>query len=408
MLLIKNATIFKDGKEIGCDLFIKDGKISKIDDNIDLKDVKTIDITGKYLLAGIVDLNVRLKDNSLSLSHLNRLKNKAKKSGVTTFALMPDFTPNIASETFSELLKTKLDEMKLDIILSVKAIKNENDKELNDIAIMVENGAKIIQARSHIDGNLLRRVLQYSLMKDVPFFCFCDNPDLNDNGVMHEGRVSAKLGLAGVSKISEISEVARVSSMCEYYGSKTLFQSLSTDRSIQIVDNIKKEGKPAYSEVSISHLILNDKMCNDFNTLAKLHPPLRDEDERLKLIDALKCGKIDTITSLHSAKSYNSKDVAFNDASYGVDLLEHFISLCYTYLVKGGIINFEELSLLISATPAKILGFDDLGKIEEGFVANLVIFDPTINKTIDDKTSLFDKFKISGEVLMTISNGEIL
>ena len=408
MLLIKNATIFKDGKEIGCDLFIKDGKISKIDDNIDLKDVKTIDITGKYLLAGIVDLNVRLKDNSLSLSHLNRLKNKAKKSGVTTFALMPDFTPNIASETFSELLKTKLDEMKLDIILSVKAIKDENDKELNDIAIMIENGAKIIQARSHIDGNLLRRVLQYSLMKDVPFFCFCDNPDLNDNGVMHEGRVSAKLGLAGVSKISEISEVARVSSMCEYYGSKTLFQSLSTDRSIQIVDNIKKEGKPAYSEVSISHLILNDKMCNDFNTLAKLHPPLRDEDERLKLIDALKCGKIDTITSLHSAKSYNSKDVAFNDASYGVDLLEHFISLCYTYLVKGGIISFEELSLLISATPAKILGFDDLGKIEEGFVANLVIFDPTINKTIDDKTSLFDKFEISGEVLMTISNGEIL
>jgi dihydroorotase len=408
MLLIKNATIFKDGKEIGCDLFIKDGKISKIDDNIDLKDVKTIDITGKYLLAGIVDLNVRLKDNSLSLSHLNRLKNKAKKSGVTTFALMPDFTPNIASETFSELLKTKLDEMKLDIILSVKAIKDENDKELNDIAIMIENGAKIIQARSHIDGNLLRRVLQYSLMKDVPFFCFCDNPDLNDNGVMHEGRVSAKLGLAGVSKISEISEVARVSSMCEYYGSKTLFQSLSTDRSIQIVDNIKKEGKPAYSEVSISHLILNDKMCNDFNTLAKLHPPLRDEDERLKLIDALKCGKIDTITSLHSAKSYNSKDVAFNDASYGVDLLEHFISLCYTYLVKGGIINFEELSLLISATPAKILGFDDLGKIEEGFVANLVVFDPTINKTIDDKTSLFDKFEISGEVLMTISNGEIL
>jgi dihydroorotase len=408
MLLIKNATIFKDGKEVGCDLFIKDGKISKIDDNIDLKDVKTIDITGKYLLAGIVDLNVRLKDNSLSLSHLNRLKNKAKKSGVTTFALMPDFTPNIASETFSELLKTKLDEMKLDIILSVKAIKNENDKELNDIAIMVENGAKIIQARSHIDGNLLRRVLQYSLMKDVPFFCFCDNPDLNDNGVMHEGRVSAKLGLAGVSKISEISEVARVSSMCEYYGSKTLFQSLSTDRSIQIVDNIKKEGKPAYSEVSISHLILNDKMCNDFNTLAKLHPPLRDEDERLKLIDALKCGKIDTITSLHSAKSYNSKDVAFNDASYGVDLLEHFLSLCYTYLVKGGIISFEELSLLISATPAKILGFDDLGKIEEGFVANLVVFDPTINKTIDDKTSLFDKFEISGEVLMTISNGEIL
>jgi dihydroorotase len=408
MLLIKNATIFKDTKELKTDILIEDGKISKIEETIDLKGVKTLDISGKYLLAGIVDLNVRIKDNALNLSHLNRLKNKAKKSGVTTFALMPDFSPNIASETFSELLKTKLDEMKLDIILSVKAIKNENNKELNDIAIMIENGAKIIQARSHIDGNLLRRVLQYSLMKDVPFFCFCDNPDLNDNGVMHEGRVSAKLGLAGVSKISEISEVARVSSMCEYYGSKTLFQSLSTSRSLEIVESIKKEGKPAYSEVSISHLILNDKMCNDFNTLAKLHPPLRDEDERLKLIDALKSGKVDTITSLHSAKSYNSKDVAFNDASYGVDSLEHFLSLCYTYLVKKEIISFEKLSSLISATPAKILGFDDLGKIEEGFIANLVVFDPNISKTIDDKASLFNKFKISGEVVETISRGNIL
>ena len=408
MLLIKNATIFKNGEEIGCDLLIEDTNIIKIEDKIDLKDVQTIDISGKYLLAGIVDLNVRLKDNTLNLSHLNRLKNKAKKSGVTTFALMPDFSPNIASETFAELLKTKLDEMKLDIILSVKAIKEENKKELNDIAIMIENGAKIIQARSHIDGNLLRRVLQYSLMKDIPFFCFCDNPDLNDNGVMHEGRISSKLGLAGVSKISEISEVARVASMCEYYGSKTLFQSLSTKRSIDIVDSVKKVGKPAFSEVSISHLILNDKMCNDFNTLAKLHPPLRDEDERLKLIEALRDGKIDTITALHSAKSYNSKDVAFNDASYGVDSLEYFLSLCYTFLVKEGVISFEELSRLISATPAKILGFDKLGEIEEGFIANLVVFDPNVSKVVDDKTSLFNNFKIDGEVVLTISNGNIL
>jgi dihydroorotase len=171
---------------------------------------------------------------------------------------------------------------------------------------------------------------------------------------------------------------------------------------------VKKVGKPAFSEVSISHLILNDKMCNDFNTLAKLHPPLRDEDERLKLIEALRDGKIDTITALHSAKSYNSKDVAFNDASYGVDSLEYFLSLCYTFLVKEGIISFEELSRLISATPAKILGFDKLGEIEEGFIANLVVFDPNVSKVVDDKTSLFNNFKIDGEVVLTISNGNIL
>jgi dihydroorotase len=196
--------------------------------------------------------------------------------------------------------------------------------------------------------------------------------------------------------------------MCEYYGSKTLFQSLSTAKSLEIIDNLKKVNKDAFSEVAITHLILNDNMCGDFNTLAKLHPPLRDEDERLALLEALKSGKIDILTSLHSAKSYNSKDVAFNDASYGVDSLEYFLSLCFTFLVKEKIISFKNLITMISETPAKIVGIEKLGKVEEGFIANLIVFDPTISKVINDKTSLFDNFLLQGEVVQTIIEGKIL
>ena len=407
MLLIKGATIFEDNQELKRDLLIEEGKIVRISKEIDYLHVKSIDANSLYLLPSIIDLNVRLKDDRFNLEHIQRLVNKAKRSGVSKIVLMPDFSPFIEDEVDVELLNSKLSEFDIDIILSIKSTKQSDKKALNDIAIMSSYGAKVIQENSSVDGNILRRVLQYSLMKDMPFFCFCDNPILNDNGVMHEGVVSSKLGLGGISKISEISEVAKVAYMSEYYNSKTLFQSLTTAKSIEIVEHLKKSNQNLFCEVSISHLILNDTKCDDFNTLAKLYPPLRDEMERLKLIEALKDDKIDTITSLHSSKSFNSKDVAFNDASYGVDLLEILLSLSYTHLVKSGIIDIFKLIKLLSKNPARILGFDDVS-IKEGNRADFILFDPNKRFKVMDQNSLYFGEELYGEVVANIIGGDIV
>jgi len=403
MLLIKNSILFQEGKEIVCDVLIQDENIIKISKQIEEKGAKVIDAAGLYLLPGIIDLNVRLKDDVLSKSHINRLKTKAKKSGVTTFTLMPDFTPTVESDTFMGLLEHKLDDA---MRLSLKGLQTKDQNKLNNISILLSSGATVIQENSHINGNLLRRILQYALMQKVPFFCLCDNPDLNDNGVMHEGVTSAKLGLAGISKVSEISEVAKVAAMAEYYGAKTLFQSLSTAASLDIVSRAKCTNPDIYAEVSIFHLILNDTACGDFNTLAKLMPPLRNEEERIKLVEALKEGKIDILTSLHAAKSFNSKDVPFNDAAYGIDSLEEYLSLCYTYLVKEGIIDMQKLSALTSEKPAEILNLDKVGKIEEGYIADLVLFNPHAISINNDKNSLLFGMEIFGEVKYTLKKGE--
>jgi len=403
MLLIKNATLFQEGEECVKDVLIDGAKIVKIADHINDDVDEKIDAQGLYLLPGIIDLNVRLKDDVLSKSHINRLKRKAKKSGVTTFTLMPDFTPTIESDTFMELLDHKLDDS---MSLSIKGLQTKENDKLNNISTLLSSGATLIQEKSHINGNLLRRILQYALMQKVPFFCFCDNPDLNDSGVMHEGVTSAKLGLAGISKVSEISEVAKVASMAEYYGAKTLFQSLSTAKSLDIVSRAKFVNPHIYAEVSIFHLILNDTACDDFNTLAKLMPPLRDESERLKLIEALKEGKIDILTSLHAAKSFNSKDVPFNDAAYGVDSLEEYLALCYTFLVKEGIIDMQKLSRLTSERPAEILELENVGKVAEGYIADLTLFDPLEESVNNDKNSLLFGMKIFGEVKYTLKNGQ--
>ncbi|HIP47096.1 MAG TPA: dihydroorotase [Campylobacterales bacterium] len=404
MFLIKNATLFQEGKEYQRDVLIDDGKIAKIAEAID-GGCDKIDASGLFLLPGIIDLNVRLKENVLSKSHINRVKNKAKKSGVTTFALMPDFTPSIESDTFMELLEHKMD---ASMLLSLKGLQADDTNKLNNISTLLNSGAKIIQENSHINGNLLRRILQYALMKKVPFFCFCDNPDLNDNGVMHAGVTSSKLGLAGISKVSEISEVAKVAAMAEYYGAKTLFQSLSTARSLDIVSRAKYTNPSIYAEVSIFHLIFNDTACSHFNTLAKIYPPLRDECERKKLIGALKEGKIDVLTSLHASKSFNSKDVPFNDAAYGIDSLQDFLALCYTFLVKEGHIDMSQLIGLLSHNPAEILALENTGKIEEGYIADLTLFNPSVKMINSDKNSLLFGMEIFGEVKQTFKQGELL
>ncbi len=405
MLLIKNATLFSEGEEFIKDVLIKEDKIAKIDACIEEETASMIDAKGLYLLPGIIDLNVRFKDDVLSKAHIKRLKNKAKKSGVTSFALMPDFTPSVESDTFMELLEHKLDDA---MKLSIKGLQVGEKNKLNNISRLLGSGATLIQENSHINGNLLRRILQYALMKKVPFFCFCDNPDLNDNGVMHEGVTSSKLGLAGISKVSEISEVAKVSAMAEYYGAKTVFQSLSTASSLDMVARAKFTNPQIYAEVSIFHLIFSDEACGDFNTLAKLMPPLRDEGERGKLMEALKVGKIDILTSLHAAKSFNSKDVPFNDASYGVDSLEEYLALCYTSLVKAGHIDMQRLIALMSEVPAEILELENVGKIQEGYIADVILFNPSVKKICGDKNSLLFGLEIFGEVKEVIKQGELL
>ncbi len=404
-MLIKNATIFQSGEKCCVDLLIGEGKILQIAEKIEVTGEKEIDATGLYLLPGLIDLHVRLKDDILSKDHIRRLQNKAKKSGITTFALMPDFSPSLQNAIEMELLKETLEE---GMILSLKGVDRQKSNTLNNISTLLASGAEVIQEDSHINGNLLRRILQYALMKDVPFFCFCDNPDLNDNGVMHEGRVSAKLGLAGISKISEISEVAKVASMVKYYGPRCLFQSLSTKESLEILMEAKKSGANLFAEVSIFHLIFSDQACSDFNTLAKTYPPLRDEAERAGLMQALKDGKIDLITSLHAAKSFTRKDVAFNDAAYGVDALEDFLSLCYTHLVKSQEISMSRLLELLCERPAEVLKLENVGKIQEGYVADIVLFDPNAAYVKEDKHSLLHGMHLQGAVRHTIKRGEMV
>jgi dihydroorotase len=398
MRLIKNAKIIKNDEILTRDVLFDRDKILKVQECIDvLEDYEVYDAKGCYLLPSLIDLNVRLANSVLTKSNLDKLSISAKKGAVTTAVIRSDFIPRLDSPTLLDFLKLSFE--KVDIDLNVTApLRNDQTDKLNDIARFINNGAVAIWTESNINSNFLKRGMQYAYMKNRPLFCFCYDSNLDDLGLVNEGKISSKLGLSGISKFSESAEVAKVAELCVELNPTVVFQTISTKRSLEIIKSAKKRSKNLYSEVSIHHLIKNDSCCDGFNTYAKILPPLREEAERLKLIEALKDGDIDILTSFHSPKSVLYKDVAFWDAHFGIGAIEEFFKLSYTFLVKKEGLSLQRLIELCSINPAKILKLENRGKIEVGYRADMFIFDPNHKELVDNKNSIYTKDELFGDI----------
>jgi len=406
-MLIKNALVSTSNGVERQDVLIKEGKIVAIASHLDDATHDVIDANGLYLLPGLIDLNVRFSNSSLNQEHIDKLSSSCLKGGVTTAVVMSDFSPRLESATLLELVKFKIDQAKINLHISAP-LADEKEDQLHDIATLLNNGAAAILADSHRNANLLRRGMQYATMKQKPLFVQCYEPNLDDNGLMNDGVIASKLGLSGISTISETAEVAKVSEMAHFYGAKVVLKSLSTKRSLEIVKAHKTLKSALYAEVSIHHLAKNDTSCDGFNTYAKLMPPLRNEEERKALIEALKEGSIDILTSAHSPKSILYKDVAFEDAAFGIGSIEEFLTLAYTFLVKNGVIDLNELIRICCVNPAHILGLDSKGLVEVGYDADLVLFDPKESYKVSNTHSLYYGETLHGKVKKVIVGGKLL
>lgn len=407
-MLIKNALVSTREGVLRHDVRIKEGKIVAVGKALDAaSNDEVIDADGLYLLPGLIDLNVRFSNSCLNQEYIDKLSNSCLKGGVTTAVVMSDFSPRLESATLLELVKFKIDQAKINLHMSAP-LADEKEDQLHNIATLLNNGAAAILADSHRNANLLRRGMQYATMKKRPLFVQCYEPNLDDNGLMNDGVIASKLGLSGISKISETAEVAKVAEMAHFYGAKVILKSLSTKRSLDIAKSHKALKSDLYTEVSIHHLSQNDTSCDGFNTYAKLMPPLREEEERKALIQALKEGLVDILTSAHSPKSILYKDVAFEDAAFGIGSIEEFLTLAHTFLVKNGVIDFGELIRICCVNPAHILGLSSKGAIEVGYDADLVLFDPKESYEVSNKHSLYYGETLHGKVKKVVVAGKLL
>lgn len=406
-MLIKNALVSTPQGLVSQDVLIEEGKIVAVAQQLDTSTHEVIDASGLYLLPGLIDLNVRFSNSSLNQEHIDKLATSCLKGGVTTAVVMSDFSPRLESATLLELVKFKIDQAKIDLKISAP-LADEKEDQLHNIATLLKNGAAAILADSHRNANLLRRGMQYATMKKRPLFVQCYEPNLDDNGLMNDGAIASKLGLSGISKISETAEVAKVAEMAHSYGATVVLKSLSTKRSLEIAKAHKALKSDLYTEVSIHHLSKNDNSCDGFNTYAKLMPPLREEEERQALVGALKEGSVDILTSAHSPKSILYKDVAFEDAAFGIGSIEEFLTLAYTFLVKNDVIGLSELIRICCYNPAKVLGLSHKGAIAVGYDADLVLFDPKESYEVTNKHSLYCGNTLHGKVKKVVVGGKLL
>ncbi|HEA8205900.1 TPA: metal-dependent hydrolase [Campylobacter coli] len=388
-MLIKNAKIYGENLQ---DLLIKGRKIVKIGANLDDND-EVLDAQGVTLLPSFVDLCVNLKNDKFSLNNLELLEKECLRGGVG--AIMLRDCMDFDEESFSLFLQN-LKSRKVQIFPSACALDKQG--KLKNLATLLNKGAYALELKSSSNANILRVGMQYALMKEKSLFVKCYDENFDDNGVMNDCEMSFELGLAGMSAVAESSEVAKIKEIAKFYGVKVIFDLLSLKRSMELLgdENLKL--------ISIHHLIKDDSACAGFNTAAKLNPPLRSKEDKESLKQALKQEKIDFLSSLHSAKSISLKDLAFDEAAFGIHSICEFMSLCYTFLIKEGLLTWQNLCKVTSQNPSEFLGLNS-GIIEVGKEANLVLFDE--NEEISaPKSSLYANDKLFGKVKLHLVKGE--
>ncbi|EAL7446211.1 metal-dependent hydrolase [Campylobacter coli] len=388
-MLIKNAKIYGENLQ---DLLIKGGKIVKIGANLDDND-EVLDAQGMTLLPSFVDLCVNLKNDKFSLNNLELLEKECLRGGVG--AIMLRDCMDFDEESFSLFLQN-LKSRKVQIFPSACALDKQG--KLKNLATLLNKGAYALELKSSSNANILRVGMQYALTKEKSLFVKCYDENFDDNGVMNDCEMSFELGLAGMSAVAESSEVAKIKEIAKFYGVKVIFDLLSLKRSMELLgdENLKL--------ISIHHLIKDDSACAGFNTAAKLNPPLRSKEDKESLKQALKQEKIDFLSSLHSAKSISLKDLAFDEAAFGIHSVCEFMSLCYTFLIKEDLLTWQNLCKATSQNPSEFLGLNS-GIIEVGKEANLVLFDE--NEEISaPKSSLYANDKLFGKVKLHLVKGE--
>jgi len=375
-VVIKNAIICdKDGQ--------REGNFS-IEDRTD----KVIDAKGAFLIPLIVDLNVRLHDGVLNSKNIKSISDEAKKGGVGHIVLNADSNPPIDSESILEFAQNNIHNLggaKIDLMLNTL----KDDGSMSNIAIMLKKGAISPYMSTIAKNNVCIKIAEYVQMYKNTLFCKAEDNSLIKSGVMLEGDVSSSFGLAGIPDLSEVLHVSRMIEIARHFKIKILFKSIASPRSISLITQAKKEGVEVSCEVSLHHLVNSDEACMNFNTTAKLDPPLASKNDMFELQNALKNDQIDILTTLHQPSSPLNKEVAFFDAAYGCESLANALPLYYTKLVKSGLINMEKLIELTSLTPAKIID----KKVD------YVLFNPDTKSIIKNANSLYDSQEIFGEVI---------
>ncbi|MEA2221185.1 MAG: dihydroorotase [Solirubrobacteraceae bacterium] len=401
------------------DVLVRDGEIAEIGAAGSIATpagVETIDGRGRHLFPAFVDPHVHLR--TPGQEHKEDLETgtrSAAAGGYCAIVAMPNTSPVVDSAPIlGALLDAAAREARVPVGFTASITRGLEGRELTEMAELRDLGAAAFtdDGRPVVDAGVFRRALQYQRLCGGVLALHEEDPALSGSGAMHEGAISALLGVAGIPSVSESTMIARDCALAEYEGARIHVQHLSARESVEVIAAAKARGVQVTCEVSPHHLTMTDEDVRGLDTRRKMNPPLREESDRRALIDGLRSGVVDCIATDHAPHARDEKEVPFERAPMGTTGLETAFSAVYTDLVVPGTLALE---LVVERMTAG-LGLLDLlvPTVAVGEPANLVLVDLAAEWVVGEagyesrsENCCFADRRLRGRVLLTVAAGAV-
>ncbi len=408
-LLLRGGTLLdpETGSTRSADLLIRDGTIAEIGADLTPSgDVPVYDASDAFVSPGWMDMHVHLREPGFEHKETIATGTEAAAAGgFTAVACMPNTNPPIHTRDVVEFVRERAADTPVDVHPIACVSKERAGEELAELADLVNGGAVAFSddgAPVHRAG-LMRRALEYSTMLDRPIINHMEEPSLNPGGQMHEGEVSARVGLDGIPGLADDVMIARDVELAAFTGGHVHVAHISTARGVELVRRAKARDLPVTAEVCTHHVALTDAAveASGFDTNTKMHPPLRAPEDVEALKEGLADGTIDALCTDHAPHAAFEKDVEFTAAPFGITGLETAWGLIGRELIEPGVLSVAEAVEKLTAAPRRILRLD-LPTLEEGQPASLTVFDASTRWTFteDDVRSKSQNTPFLGDELV--------
>ncbi|QPJ63328.1 MAG: dihydroorotase [Candidatus Nitronauta litoralis] len=423
-ILIKGGRLIDPANEIDGphDLLIEKGKIKQITSPGGISEsqsegAKIIDATGLVVSPGFLDMHVHFREPGYEYKEtIETGCQSAVAGGFTGVAVMPNTNPVNDNRSVTELILSQSKAHAGASVYPIPAIsRGLKGEQLTDMAELAEAGAIGFSddGRPVTSNELMRRALEYSKMFDLPIIQHSEVLDLTAGGCMNEGLISTELGLKGMPTEAEDIMVYRDISLLPKTGGRLHVAHISSGGAVELVRQAKAKGLPVTCEVAPHHFILTDESVRGYDTNTKMSPPLRALRDVEAVKEGMKDGTIDIIATDHAPHADLDKEVEYSCAAFGIVGLETALPLSME-MVTEEVITLPRMIDMLTASPAKLFKLDK-GNLAEGKDADITIFDPDTEYTIDiskfrskSKNSPFDGRKVRGRVRYTLVKGKIL
>jgi dihydroorotase len=380
-------------------------------------DIRVVDCNGAMLAPGLVD--IRVKTGEPGAEQKETLKSACRAAaagGVTSIVIQPDTDPAVDDPaTVDFILRRARDIELVNVYCAGAATQKLGGERMAEIGLMLEAGARYLTDvdKPIIDSKVFRRVLAYAKGFDALVAHRPADPYLSAGAAATEGEFAARMGLPGAPVVAERIMLERDLALAEITGARLLVDQITCADALESLERGRKKGVRVAASASINHLTFNELDIGDYRTFYRLDPPLRSEDDRQALIDALSAGLVEIVTSAHAPAPAEDKRLPFDEAAPGAVGLETLLAGLLSLHHEG---RAELIDLIRAATfaPAQLLGLPG-GRVSPGAPADLVLCDIGAPLYLDadsliskSKNSPFDGRKLQGLVLMTLAGGRIV